>query len=207
MRLTSYPVIHPYYKLHWIELHWGGAETQAAEIAMGNLNAKNWVDEAEKIVEAKVCVPLRVHIFFTDVVQMEEYWEKRVELPEAVTTTTTVSSDEDTEDNDGGDNDDDSNDSDAFPNDQSSVAAPSSPGNRSDDDDETPDIMFAKYRAQKAAAAKKSGFSGWRAELRSWNHSVSPNHTANMDLCKYWAVRRIFFNGFVFLTLFSETRT
>lgn len=53
---TSYSVIHPYYKLHWIELHWGGAETQEAEIAMGHLDAKNWIDEADRIVEAKVCV-------------------------------------------------------------------------------------------------------------------------------------------------------
>jgi hypothetical protein len=52
-------VIHPYYKLHWIELHWGGAEAQEAEIAAGNYDAKNWVDEAERIVEAKV----RYHFF------------------------------------------------------------------------------------------------------------------------------------------------
>ncbi|KIM36033.1 hypothetical protein M413DRAFT_57964, partial [Hebeloma cylindrosporum] len=32
-------------------LSWGGPKEQAAEIAAGNLNAKNWQDEARKIVE------------------------------------------------------------------------------------------------------------------------------------------------------------
>ncbi|KAE9387347.1 hypothetical protein BT96DRAFT_768094, partial [Gymnopus androsaceus JB14] len=70
--------IHPYYKLHWIELHWGGAEAQQAEFDKGNYDAKNWVDEAEKIVEA----------------MMEQYWEKRHEPPEEVTTSNAASSDE-----------------------------------------------------------------------------------------------------------------
>lgn len=122
----------------------------------------------------------------TEIEQMEEYWEKRLELPEAVLTTAIASSDEDDEDDeDDGDGDDTDID---IPNDRSSVAAPSSPAKSAVDNDETPDIMFAKYRAQKAAAARKSGFSGWRAELRSWNRSMSPEHTANMDLCAYWAV-------------------
>ena len=51
-------VIHPYYKLHWIELHWGGADTQQAEFDHGNYDAKNWVDEAEKIVEATVRIDI-----------------------------------------------------------------------------------------------------------------------------------------------------
>ncbi|KAJ3714782.1 hypothetical protein C8R42DRAFT_590961, partial [Lentinula raphanica] len=46
--------IHPYYKLHWIEHNWGGAEAQQAEILAGNSDAKNWIDEAEKIVEKTV---------------------------------------------------------------------------------------------------------------------------------------------------------
>jgi hypothetical protein len=33
---------------------WGGAEDQAREIRGGNKNAKNWQDEAKKIVEATV---------------------------------------------------------------------------------------------------------------------------------------------------------
>lgn len=54
--LTSpiYTVIHPYYKLKWIEHHWGGAEAQAEEILAGNFGAKNWIDEAEKLVEKTV---------------------------------------------------------------------------------------------------------------------------------------------------------
>ncbi|KAF9060114.1 hypothetical protein BDP27DRAFT_1237396, partial [Rhodocollybia butyracea] len=57
--------IHPYYKLHWIELHWGGAEAQAAEIAAGNKNAKNWIDEAEKLVEATVRAFVPFHVILS----------------------------------------------------------------------------------------------------------------------------------------------
>jgi len=39
-------VLHPYFKLAW-----GGPEEQAAEIAAGNLDAKDWQDEARQIVE------------------------------------------------------------------------------------------------------------------------------------------------------------
>jgi hypothetical protein len=35
---------------------WGGAKEQAAEIANGNLNAKDWQAEAQKIVEKMVRV-------------------------------------------------------------------------------------------------------------------------------------------------------
>ncbi|KAF8993036.1 hypothetical protein BDZ89DRAFT_973135 [Hymenopellis radicata] len=53
---NSFPlVIHPFYKLSWFEKHWGGAKEQAQEIADGNPNAKNWQEEARKVVEAAVC--------------------------------------------------------------------------------------------------------------------------------------------------------
>ncbi|KAF8443721.1 hypothetical protein L210DRAFT_3396056, partial [Boletus edulis BED1] len=45
-------VLHPYYKLDYIKMAWGGAEEQAKEIAAGNHNAKNWHDEALKIIES-----------------------------------------------------------------------------------------------------------------------------------------------------------
>lgn len=47
-------VLHPYYKLNYIKLAWGGAEEQMADIAAGNHDAKNWQAEAEKIVENMV---------------------------------------------------------------------------------------------------------------------------------------------------------
>jgi hypothetical protein len=56
-----YTVLHPYYKLAYIKMAWGGAEEQAAECAAGNLNAKNWQDEALKVVERT----------------MESYWKAR----------------------------------------------------------------------------------------------------------------------------------
>jgi hypothetical protein len=48
------PVLHPYYKLAYIKLSWGGPEEQAAEIEQGNPLAKDWHDEARKIVEKTV---------------------------------------------------------------------------------------------------------------------------------------------------------
>jgi hypothetical protein len=94
---------------------------------------------------------------------MEQYWEKRHELPTECVTTTEDSSneEEDTDDNDLGF---------ASGRDEGSSMAASSPPaslfHDSKNDDKTPDISFAKYRAQKAALSQKSGYSGWRAELR-----------------------------------------
>lgn len=56
-----YPVIHPYYKLHWIELHWGGAEAQQVEFDAGNFDAKDWVKEAKRVVEKKVRILYFIH--------------------------------------------------------------------------------------------------------------------------------------------------
>ena len=48
------PVLHPYYKLAYIKIAWGGPEEQAAEIAAGNMDAKDWQDKAKQIVENTV---------------------------------------------------------------------------------------------------------------------------------------------------------
>lgn len=55
-------VLHPYFKLQYIKVAWGGAEDQAAEREAGNITAKNWQEEALKIVETTVSG----HIFVTD---------------------------------------------------------------------------------------------------------------------------------------------
>jgi hypothetical protein len=55
-------VLHPYYKLEYIKMAWGGAAEQAEECAAGNPHAKNWQDEALKVVEQT----------------MERYWNNRV---------------------------------------------------------------------------------------------------------------------------------
>lgn len=47
-------VLHPYYKMTYIDTYWGGEEEQAAEKAAGNCHAKNWRDEARKILERTV---------------------------------------------------------------------------------------------------------------------------------------------------------
>jgi hypothetical protein len=41
---TTCEVLHPYYKLAYIKHAWGGPEEQAAEIAAGNPDAKDWQD-------------------------------------------------------------------------------------------------------------------------------------------------------------------
>ena len=48
-------MLHLYYKLAYIKLSWGGGgKVKAAEIARGNLAAKDWHDKARKIVEDTV---------------------------------------------------------------------------------------------------------------------------------------------------------
>jgi hypothetical protein len=56
--LITLVVLHPYYKLNYIKLAWGGEAEQEAEIRAGNRNAKNWQREAEAIIEATVCMPI-----------------------------------------------------------------------------------------------------------------------------------------------------
>ncbi|KAF8487799.1 hypothetical protein F5888DRAFT_1624161, partial [Russula emetica] len=46
--------LHPYYKLEYIKMAWGGAEEQVEEIQAGNMKAKNWQDEAQKTLETIV---------------------------------------------------------------------------------------------------------------------------------------------------------
>ncbi|KAF8152434.1 hypothetical protein B0H34DRAFT_755203 [Crassisporium funariophilum] len=43
----------PVFKLVYIEVAWGGAKEQAAEIAKGNADAKNWQDKARKVFDGK----------------------------------------------------------------------------------------------------------------------------------------------------------
>ena len=56
---NHFAVLHPYYKLAYIKLNWGGPDKQAVEIEAGNLDVKDWHDEARKIVESMIC-----HTFF-----------------------------------------------------------------------------------------------------------------------------------------------
>ncbi|GLB40087.1 hypothetical protein LshimejAT787_0705970 [Lyophyllum shimeji] len=63
-------VLHPYYKLEYIRMAWGGAKEQQEEIKAGNKNARNWHAEAQDLVEAT----------------MARYWRTR---PGATTSTDT----------------------------------------------------------------------------------------------------------------------
>jgi hypothetical protein len=51
---VKFTALHPYYKLEYIKMAWGGPEEQAEEIEAGNMNAKNWQDEAQKVLETTV---------------------------------------------------------------------------------------------------------------------------------------------------------
>ena len=44
-------VLHPYYKLAYIELAWGGAKEQEYERSNGNPHVVNWQDEVRKVLE------------------------------------------------------------------------------------------------------------------------------------------------------------
>jgi hypothetical protein len=54
-------VLHPYFKLAYIKLAWGGAGEQEAECRKGNRQAKNWQDEAQKILEQTVSQRFHPH--------------------------------------------------------------------------------------------------------------------------------------------------
>ncbi|KAG1751591.1 uncharacterized protein EDB91DRAFT_1243837 [Suillus paluster] len=67
-------ILHPYYKLAYIAMAWGSPEEQAKEQAAGNLNTKNWYDEALKVVKT----------------MMEEYWAAHKPLTNTVNCDSTV---------------------------------------------------------------------------------------------------------------------
>jgi hypothetical protein len=76
----NFTVLHPYYKLAYIKLAWGGADEQAEEIAAGNPDAKDWQDEAKKIVENTVRWLFYITILCTvlnTMKKMAEYYRNR----------------------------------------------------------------------------------------------------------------------------------
>jgi hypothetical protein len=98
MKLTARTlVLHPYYKLAYIKLAWGGKDEQKAEIAAGNKDAINWQDEARKLVEREVSIFLNFRIIgidsTVDLLQMEKYWKNRPQSPPAVWPTDVTSGD------------------------------------------------------------------------------------------------------------------
>ena len=52
--MNLFTVLHLYYKLAYIKLLWGSAEKKEVDIAAGNLDAKDWYDEANKLIEKTV---------------------------------------------------------------------------------------------------------------------------------------------------------
>jgi hypothetical protein len=77
-----FAVLHPYYKLAYIKLSWGGPEEQAAEFEAGNFDAKDWHDEAKKIVERTVSSLLLNAKYHADLyMKMSQYYNTRPRLP------------------------------------------------------------------------------------------------------------------------------
>ena len=72
-------VLHPYFKLDYIKLAWGGAEEQAAERAAGNHYARNWHEEALEVIEDVVSLRCIFYLCSTlkSGYQVDEYWNNR----------------------------------------------------------------------------------------------------------------------------------
>ena len=47
-------VLHPYYKLNYIEEQWGGAEEYAADVKAGDPHAWDWQKHAREVVDKAV---------------------------------------------------------------------------------------------------------------------------------------------------------
>jgi len=76
-----FEILHLYYKLAYIKVAWGGPEEQAAEIEGGNSYAKDWQDEARKIVEKTVSCSLHEITMLIIQNQMAEYYQDRPLTP------------------------------------------------------------------------------------------------------------------------------
>ena len=70
--LTMCIVLHPYYKLRYIEKKWGGKAEQEAEIAAGNDDAVNWIEHAHEVVDA--AVSFRIPLSLTTLTIIAHRW-------------------------------------------------------------------------------------------------------------------------------------
>ena len=73
-------MLHPYYKLQYIEKKWGGEAEQQVEIAAGNVGAVNWIAHAREVVNNAVHLfcSLRTAFSTYEHTQMEHYWPIRL---------------------------------------------------------------------------------------------------------------------------------
>lgn len=73
-------MLHPYYKLAYIKIAWGGPEEQAKEIAAGSPYAKDWRDEAKKIVERTVSSnSIPVELVANEMIHILHRWRSTIE--------------------------------------------------------------------------------------------------------------------------------
>ena len=56
-------MLHPYYKLDYIKLAWGGEREQAEEREAGNQDVKNWQDKALNIFEETVRDVMLIYLY------------------------------------------------------------------------------------------------------------------------------------------------
>ena len=52
--LTNATVLHPYYKLNYIRVEWGGEEEYLAALDAGDPNARDWNKYAREVTEKAV---------------------------------------------------------------------------------------------------------------------------------------------------------
>ena len=73
-------MLHPYYKHAYIKIAWGGPEEQAKEIAAGSPYAKDWQDEAKKIVERTVSSnSIPVELVANEMIHILHRWWSTIE--------------------------------------------------------------------------------------------------------------------------------
>ena len=53
-------MLHPYYKFNYFKLKWGGEKEQEEECERGNMDAKDWQDEAQKVLETTVSIYINI---------------------------------------------------------------------------------------------------------------------------------------------------
>ena len=162
-------VLHPYFGIDYINHKWGGEEEQQAEIEAGDADAKNWQEEALRLLENKVRTCFKGSLLIQcnkTTTKMDEYWKcahgpahptSKVAFPcaTALPTVPTVSTSSHA---------------------SLSSMASSSRGPR------PPDSFDAHCRWAVPFTE------GWRAELRHYLEQASGTVMRDMDLLRWWQV-------------------
>lgn len=196
-------MIHPYYKLDWVENNWGGAEEQAEEIVAGDPFAQDWKAEVRQLVSDTVSLSCTSQIEHHELTirQVQKYWPDRLVFPdglEPMLTDTDVLEKM---------TDDKQYTAKTLP----SQAAPTASAPTNDDDATTSKLLLREFdrkraerlAAQEAVKAEKTGFTDWEAEKVAWLKSVEKGVGVDTDVCDWWSVSGAYFPSQQVLTPFQ----